>query len=30
MSVGVIATTILLIISGIMYIYAINHKPHKE
>jgi len=30
MSVGVIASTILLMATIGLYIYAINHKPHKE
>ena len=30
MNIGVIATTILLILAFVMYFYAINHKQHKK
>jgi len=30
MNIGVIATTILLIIAVIMYFYAIKHPQHKQ
>ena len=30
MNIGVIATTILLIATIGLYIYAIKHKPHHE
>jgi len=30
MNIGVIATTLLLIIAFFMYFYVINHKPKHE